>query len=149
MMDVTALVDEARLDSFIHLLEVIDDHLPGGFEKTTDGHGVHYVVPLDRYPSGYHVTPGTPLPFISVIAQKRHVGLYHMGIYADPELLAWFEREYASRVPTKLDMGKSCIRFNNVKRIPFDLVGELVEKMTVEEWIQHYEGQRDNKKESG
>ncbi|TCI77940.1 DUF1801 domain-containing protein [Exiguobacterium sp. SH0S1] len=139
-MDYTTLVDDKRLDSFIRLIDVIDANLPDGFEKTTDGKGVHYVVPLSMYPPGYHVTPGTPLPFLSVIAQKNHVALYHMGVYADEDVLRWFEQAYAERVPTKLDMGKSCIRFKNVKHIPYDLIGELVAKMTPDEWVATYTG---------
>ncbi len=138
-MDYTTLVDDKRLDAFIRLIDVIDANLPDGFEKTTDGKSVHYVVPLSTYPSGYHVTPGTPLPFLSVIAQKRHVALYHMGVYSDSALLRWFEEAYAAQVPTKLDMGKSCIRFGNVKHIPYELIGELVSKMTPAEWIRAYE----------
>lgn len=138
-MDVTTLVDDKRLDAFIRLIDVIDANLPDGFEKTTDGTGVHYVVPLSMYPSGYHVTPGTPLPFLSVIAQKRHLAVYHMGVYTDEALLDWFKRRYAEDVPTKLDMGKSCIRFNNVKHIPYELIGELVSKMSPEAWIATYE----------
>ncbi|TCI60781.1 DUF1801 domain-containing protein [Exiguobacterium sp. SH3S1] len=141
-MDYTTLVDDKRLDSFIRLIDVIDANLPDGFEKTTDGKGVHYVVPLSTYPPGYHVTPGTPLPFISVIAQKNHVALYHMGVYADEDVLRWFEQAYAERVPTKLDMGKSCIRFKNVLHIPYDLIGELAAKMTPERWIELYGGNR-------
>ncbi|TCI71077.1 DUF1801 domain-containing protein [Exiguobacterium sp. SH0S7] len=141
-MDYTTLVDDKRLDSFIRLIDVIDANLPDGFEKTTDGKGVHYVVPLSMYPPGYHVTPGTPLPFISVIAQKNHVALYHMGVYADEDVLHWFEQAYAERVPTKLDMGKSCIRFKNVLHIPYDLIGELAAKMTPERWIKLYGGNR-------
>ncbi|WP_214711141.1 MULTISPECIES: DUF1801 domain-containing protein [unclassified Exiguobacterium] len=138
-MDYTTLVDDKRLDAFIRLIDVIDANLPAGFEKTTDGNSIHYVVPLSAYPSGYHVTPGTPLPFLSVIAQKNHVAVYHMGVYSDPELLRWFEESYAAKVPTKLDMGKSCIRFKNVKHIPYKLMGELVSKMTPEQWIAAYE----------
>lgn len=138
-MDYTTLVDDKRLDAFTHLIEVIDANLPDGFEKTSDGTGVHYVVPLSTYPSGYHVTPGTPLPFLSVIAQKHHVAVYHMGVYSDPELLRWFEESYAAQVPTKLDMGKSCIRFKNVKHIPYELIGELVSQMTPEQWVAAYE----------
>lgn len=141
-MDYATLVDDKRLDAFIRLIDVIDANLPDGFEKTTDGSGIHYVVPLSTYPSGYHVTPGTPLPFLSVIAQKRHVALYHMGVYSDPALLLWFEEAYAAQVPTKLDMGKSCIRFSNVKHIPYELIGELVSKMTPAEWISAYEHNR-------
>ncbi|WP_369792699.1 hypothetical protein [Exiguobacterium sp. AB2] len=59
-MDYATLVDDKRLDAFIRLIDVIDANLPDGFEKTTDGSGIHYVVPLSTYPSGYHVTPGTP-----------------------------------------------------------------------------------------
>ena len=36
-------------------------------------------------------------------------------------------------------MGKSCIRMTNVKNIPYDLLGELASKMTLEEWLQSYE----------
>ncbi|TCI36273.1 DUF1801 domain-containing protein [Exiguobacterium sp. SH4S7] len=141
-MDYTTLVDDKRLDAFIRLIDVIDANLPDGFEKTTDGNGIHYVVPLSTYPPGYHVTPGTPLPFLSVIAQKNHVALYHMGVYADEDVLRWFEQAYAAQVPTKIDMGKSCIRFKNMKHIPYDLIGELVAKMTPEQWIAAYEHNR-------
>ena len=141
-MDYTMLVEPERRDAFIRLIETIDAHLPEGFEKTTDGKGVHYVVPFHLYPDGYHVTPDTPLPFLSVIAQKRHVAVYHLGIYADVSLLDWFKTRYESDVPTKLDMGKSCIRFKNVNHIPYTLIGELVEQMTPSRWIQLYETNR-------
>ena len=52
---------------------------------------------------------------------------------------AWFIKEYAERVPTKLDMGKSCIRFKNPDHIPYDLVAELCQKITVDQYIRAYE----------
>ena len=36
-------------------------------------------------------------------------------------------------------MGKSCVRFKKIDEIPYDLIAELVQKMTVEEWISIYE----------
>ena len=36
-------------------------------------------------------------------------------------------------------MGKSCIRFKKLNEIPFELIGELCTKMTVDEWIEIYE----------
>ncbi len=36
-------------------------------------------------------------------------------------------------------MGKSCIRFKKMDDIPYDLLGELFEKMTPDEWIELYE----------
>lgn len=100
---------------------------------------IGWVVPHSLYPAGYHCSPELPLPFMSVASQKNFVALYHMGIYADNALLEWFQSAYADAVPTKLDMGKSCIRFKRVDRIPFDLVGELAAKMTPDEWISRYE----------
>jgi len=32
------------------------------------------------------------------------------------------------KIKTKLDMGKSCIRFKKIESIPFDLIGELEKK---------------------
>jgi len=38
-------------------------------------------------------------------------------------------------------MGKSCIRFKNMAKIPFELVGELCSKMSPQQWIEVYEAQ--------
>jgi hypothetical protein len=62
-----------------------------------------------------------------------------MGIYSDPELLEWFVEEYPKYVSTKLDMGKSCIRFKNSKQIPYELIAQLVSKISVTDWIAKYE----------
>ncbi|MGE7091450.1 DUF1801 domain-containing protein [Lysinibacillus sp. NPDC048646] len=134
-------VDEKWRDSLTKLVEVVEFNLPDGFERTMNYDMISYVVPLSIYPKGYHVTPNTPLPFISLAAQKRHIAVYHMGIYTDKALLSWFQDEYAKCVPTKLNMGKSCIRFTSSKNIPYDLIGELVSKMTPAEWILKYEGE--------
>lgn len=140
-MDYTHIVDEQRLDAFTQLIETIDQNIPLGYEKIEQYGGISYVVPLSTYPKGYHVTPDSPLPFLSIIAQKKHIALYHMGMYAVPELLQWFQQQYAQQVPTKLNMGKSCIRFTNIKHIPYALIGELIQKLTPEQWISYYEQQ--------
>jgi len=61
-----------------------------------------------------------------------------MGLVGNRSLLDWFQAEYAKQVPTKLNMGKSCLRLTNPKTIPYTLLGELMEKMTVDEWITRY-----------
>lgn len=139
-------IDDKWRDSFVQLSETVQNHIPDGFESVLQYGGISYVVPLSTYPQGYHVTPNTPLPFISIIAQKKHLSLYHMGVYSDPELLHWFQEEYAKQVPTKLNMGKSCIRFTNPSKIPYSLIGELVEKMTVADWIQRYEASKNEER---
>lgn len=121
------------------LRETILDNLPIGFKETMSYGMLGYVVPHSVYPNGYHCDPKTPLPFINLASQKNHIGFYHMGIYSDEKLLKWFTAEYPKHVSGKLDMGKSCIRFKNMSKIPYELLGELVSKMTLEEWIARYE----------
>lgn len=98
-----------------------------------------FVVPLVDYPAGYLKRKDEPLPFFSIGVQKRHLALYHMGLMGNPDLLNWFQQTYQKQVPTKLNMGKSCIRFTNPKHIPYELLGELMEKITPQQWIVDYE----------
>lgn len=123
------------------LRELAHNHLPKGFQEELNYGMIGFVVPHSIYPKGYHVNSEMPLPFLNIASQKNHIGIYHMGIYAYPNLLKWFQEEYPKHMKTKLDMGKSCIRFKNTKTIPYNLLAELFEKMTVEEWISIYEQQ--------
>lgn len=132
-------VDEKRRPAFRQLYEVIKKHLPDGFEVTMQYQMPTFVVPLSRYPNGYLNRKDEALPLISIAAQKNYIAIYHMGIYGNETLKNWFVERYAKEVPTKLNMGKSCIRMTNVKNIPYALLGELCEKITVDDWIQYYE----------
>jgi len=134
-----AALPEDRKPVIEKLRSVILSNLPKGFTEQLSYGMIGYVVPLSRYPQGYHAKKGEPLPFLSLASQKNYIALYHMGIYGKPKLEAWFIKEYTDRVPTKLDMGKSCIRFKNPDHIPYDLVAELCQKMTVDEFIELYE----------
>lgn len=120
------------------LRKTILDNLPSGFKEEMSYGMVGYVVPHSIFPRGYHCDPKLPLPFMSFASQKNFIALYHMGIYAKKEVLDWFVSEYPKHCKTKLDMGKSCIRFKKPDQIPFDLIAELCRKMTVEEWITIY-----------
>lgn len=132
-------IDPKWQEAYVKLSQVIAQHIPEGFANVMQYKMPSYVVPFDLYPNGYHVDPSLALPFLALGVQKHHISLYHMGIYSDPDLLKWFQDQYAERVSTKLNMGKSCIRFTNPKKIPYDLIGELVEKMTPQDWIARYE----------
>ncbi|MEO0570728.1 MAG: DUF1801 domain-containing protein [Bacteroidota bacterium] len=128
-----------RTAAISKLRATVRDHLPNGFEECINYKMIGYVVPHSLYPSGYHCDPKLPLPFINIASQKNFVALYHAGIYADKKLLDWFVAEYPKYVSTKLDMGKSCIRFKKVENIPYELIGELCQKMSTDEWIALYE----------
>lgn len=134
-----AELPEERKIPMEQLRNVILKNIPAGF---TEGMGygmMGYVVPHTLYPTGYHCDPKSPLPFAGMASQKNNISFYHMGIYADSELLEWFVQEYPKHCKTKLDMGKSCIRFKKMDQIPYDLIGELMQKITVEKWIEMYE----------
>ncbi len=132
-------ISAERIEYFNKLRETILKNIPKGFEECMAYGMIGYVVPHKLYPAGYHCDPKIPLPFVSVASQKNFVALYHMGIYASPELLKWFVDEYPKHCKSKLDMGKSCIRFKKAEDIPFKLIGELMKKITVKDWISKYE----------
>ncbi len=137
--DYISQVPEERRATLEKLRQVIKTNLPQGFEEGMIYKMIGYYVPHSVYPDGYHCDPKTPLPFMSFASQKHSVNLYHSGIYAKKELYDWFVEEFPKHSNRKLDMGKSCIRFKHFNEIPFELIGELTQKMTCEEWIEIYE----------
>ncbi len=100
---------------------------------------IGYVVPHIIYSKGYHCDAKLPLSFINIASQKNFVAFYHLGIYANQEIKNWFVSEYPKHCKYKLDMGKSCIRFKKMDDIPLKLLGQLVSKINVQEWIKLYE----------
>ena len=78
---------------------------------------------------------------MNLASQKNFIAVYHMGMYAKKEILNWFVAEYPNHCSAKLDMGKSCVRFKNMNDIPYALIGQLVAKLSVDEWISLYESQ--------
>ena len=132
-------IPEDRREVVYKIREIILSNLPKGYEETMQYNMLSYVVPKSIYPNGYHCNPKDDLPFLSIASQKNFIALYHMGIYANEELLNWFTTEYPKHCKTKLDTGKSCIRFKKMDDIPFDLIKELVQKVSVQDWIETYE----------
>lgn len=125
--------------AFEQLRKTVIENLPQGFDEELCYGMVGYVVPLSKYPKGYHCKANQALPFINIAAQKNFIALYHMGIYANKDLYDWFVGEYPNYSKKKLDMGKSCIRFKKAEDIPFELIAQLVSKITPEKWINCYE----------
>ena len=132
-------IAEDKKETFVKLREIVLQNLPTGFQEEISYGMLGFVVPHTIYPKGYHCNSKLPLPFISLAAQKNFVALYHMGIYANPELLEWLVQEHEKISTKKLDMGKSCIRFKKNTEIPYELIAQLCEKMTPEDWVATYE----------
>ena len=137
--DYISQLPEERKEPVTKLHNLIKDNMPKGLESGIGYGMLAYYVPKSIYPPGYHCKPFPPLPFINVASQKNFIALYHSGLYAKKELYDWFVSEYPKHAKNKLDMGKSCVRFKKVDDIPYELIKELLGKMTVEEWIAIYE----------
>lgn len=132
-------IKDDHQEAISKLVDIFRKNLPDGFQEGMQYDMISFFVPHDVYPKGYHVDPNQPLPFISIGSQKNHISIYHMGLYMDKDLNDWFVSAYQSLNLNKLNMGKSCIRFKNPKKIPFDLIRELSRKMSVKAYINYYE----------
>ena len=123
------------------LRQTILDHIDPKFQECINYGMLGYVVPLTTYPEGYHCNPKLSLPFMNLASQKNFIAVYHSGMYAKKEIYDWFVAEYPKHCITKLDMGKSCVRFKKMDDIPYALIGQLAAKMSTNEWITLYESQ--------
>lgn len=132
-------VTDDKLEALSMLRKTIVENLPKGYVEEMSYGMIGYVVPFSIYPKGYHTNNKLPLPFMALAAQKNSIAFHHMGIYLNPTLSEWFNSEFPKYSKMKLDMGKGCIRFKNTGQIPYTLIGELVKKMEVDEWINLYE----------
>ena len=132
-------IPEERQQAFNKLRETILENIPKGFEECMIYGMIGYVVPHSIYPKGYHCDPKSPLSFTTIASQKNFIGLYHMGVYMNPKLLEWFTSEFPKHSKYKLDMGKSCIRFKKTDDIPYELIGALMTKISVQDYITIYE----------
>ena len=127
-----------RREAIEAVRKVILDHLPDGFEETLQFGMIAYVIPLERYPETYNKQP---LQYAALASQKNYMSLYLMNIYGDPETQQWFVDEYRAS-GKKLDMGKSCVRFNKLEDLPVDLIGEAIARTSVGDFIKLYEASR-------
>ena len=133
---IAELPDERR-DAFSKLFSVIRENIDPRFTEVMLYGMPGWVISKDIYPAGYHVDPTLPVSFIGVANQKHYIALYHMGLYGDTDLLSWFMNEYA-KTGQKLDMGKSCIRFKKMDKIPFELIAALVRRMSLDDYLAQY-----------
>ena len=113
-------------------------NLPEGYEEISAYGMIAYVVPLNRYPNTYNKQP---LTLAALASQKNYMAVYLNCTYGDKKNEEWFKEEY-KKSGKKLDMGKSCVRFKKLDDLPLDLVGKVIKKVPVEQYIKIYEASR-------
>jgi len=136
-----AELPEDRRAAISTVRDVVNANLPEGYEETMEWGMVTWVVPLSEYPDTYN---GKPLSYISLASQKNHLALYLMGLNSESPHEQWFRQQYVER-GMKLDMGKSCVRFRTLDEVPLDVVGEVVARVPVAEFVALYESSRDGR----
>jgi uncharacterized protein YdhG (YjbR/CyaY superfamily) len=116
---------------------VVRKHLPKGYAEFVSWGMLTYGVPLTRFPGTGN---GQPLCYAALAAQKNHCSLYLMSA-GDRKVEARL-REGFKAAGKKLDMGKSCVRFQSPDDLPLDVVGEVIALVPVERWIEIFEKSR-------
>lgn len=118
--------------------KVINDNLPPGYEEGILYGMLSWYVPFSRLAETYN---GQPLCLAGLAAQKQYMSLYLMTVYGDPKLRAWFDKACRA-AGKKLDMGKSCIRFETLDDLPLDVVGQAIAKVRVDDYVAAYQQTR-------
>jgi len=118
--------------------DLVNEHLPPGFDETMRWGMISWEVPLERYPDTYN---GQPLSVVSLAAQKQVTSLYLMCVYIDPNGERALRNVYAA-AGMKLDFGKSCLRFKSLDRFLPEAVIPILERSSVEALIGSYAAAR-------
>ena len=127
-----------RRDALVVLRKVFLDNVDADIDERMSYGMIGYHVSMKAYPGGYHCDPSMPLPYAGLASQKNHMSLYMMGLYMDPEDVAWFQKAWKA-TGNKLDMGKSCVRFKKIEDVPLDVVAAAIRRMPSKRYIATYE----------
>jgi hypothetical protein len=127
-----AALPAARRGDVEAVRRVIRQHLPEGYEEVVSKKMLVYQVPLDRYPHTYN---GHPLWYAALASEKSYLSLHLMPVYGNMALARRIEEGFRS-AGKKLHMGKACIRFKTSNDLALDVVGEVVEAIPVDGWIE-------------
>ncbi len=131
-------LDDVRREAISAVRGVILDNLPDGYEEAMQFGMITYVVPLSVLADTYN---GQPLMYVALASQKRHMSLYLTNVYGDESVEQWFRERYRA-AGKKLDMGKSCVRFRKLDDLPLALVGEVVAKTPIADFVEIYKASR-------
>lgn len=118
--------------------DLVNAHMPPGYQETMAFGMIGWGIPLSRYPITYNKQP---LAYVALAAQKNAYSLYLMGVYADREQERALH-EAAAAEGKKLDKGKSCLRFKRPEDLPLQAIGKLIASVSVDDYIALYEASR-------
>ncbi len=116
------------------LIDDIRSVIHPGFEECMNWGMISYQVPFTLFPDTYN---HQPLLYCALAAQKRHFSIYLMPAYSESSACNRIIERY-NAIGLKLDMGKCCLRFKELKGVDRGIVKEVIASYDVEGWIRHY-----------
>jgi len=120
-----AYLDEqepARRAELARVRDLVNTNLPDGYVERMAWGMISWEVPLEVSGPTYNKQP---LVYAALAAQKNHNALYLTCAYASAERTEAL-RQAAAAAGQKLDMGKSCIRFQRADDLPLDRIAEEI-----------------------
>ncbi len=127
------------MNILIKLRDTILTNLPKGFVEQLKLRYDWLCGSSRHLPWWLSLRPKTSLAVCKYCISKKLYRFLPYGNLCKPGMLEWFVKEYPKHSDAKLDMGKSCVRFKKMDKIPYDLIGKLMRKMSVNDWIKLYE----------
>ena len=118
--------------------DMVNAHIPPGYEEGMAYGMIGWSIPLSRYPVTYNKQP---LSYAALAAQKAHYALYLNCIDAGSEREDRLRLEF-EEAGKRLDMGKSCVRFKAIDDLALDAIGRVIAGTPVDEFIARYEASR-------
>jgi hypothetical protein len=114
---------------------LIRKNIPDGIVETMNWGMITYEVPLSVYPATYNKKP---LMYAALAAQKNHFSIYVTNLYMNDENLSRLLAGYDD-INSKPNIGKSCIRFTKIDKIPLKIIGEIIASTDLDKFIGFYE----------
>lgn len=133
-----AAVPAERREAINAVRDAVNEHLPPGYEETVDWGMLAWVVPLERLPNTHN---GHPLMLAALGAHTKLMTIYLTSVYGDPKIRREFEDAY-KQTGRKLDMGGSCVHFKKLDDLPLDVVGNVISRVGVDQFVERYESSR-------
>jgi hypothetical protein len=133
-----ASVPAERKHAINAVRNAVNEHLPQGYEETVDWGMLAWVVPLATLPNTHN---GHPLMLAALGAHTKLMTIYLMSVYSDPKIRREFETAY-KKTGKKLDMGGSCVHFKTLDDLPLDVVGDIIARVAVNEYVERYQHSR-------
>lgn len=111
--------------------DAVNAALPPGYVERMSWGMICWEVPLEVSGPTYNKQP---LVYAALGAQKNYNSLYLNCVYGSAERTGRLQQAFAA-AGRKLDMGKSCIRFNRAEDLLFDAISAELAARTPEEFV--------------